>query len=101
MMKAIVRYYELAHKAIEETAKRADRISYALLKQQTATQLTKLKNMKFQSPKVDRKELIEVYATLVAAISSISSSSRSRSISSKNRSPILCDNSGFCTPTTT
>lgn len=65
MMKAIVRYYELAQKAIEETAKRADRISYAFLKQHTGTQLTKLKNMKFQNPKVDRKELVEVFANLV------------------------------------
>ena len=58
MMKAIVRYYEMAHKAIEETAKRPDRINWAFLKTQTAPQLTKLKNMKFQSPKVDRKELV-------------------------------------------
>ena len=71
MMKAIVSYYELAHKAIEETAKRADRISFALLKQQTGTQLTKLKNMKFQNPKVDRKELVEVYANLVDEISTV------------------------------
>ena len=55
MMKGIVKYYELAHKAIEETAKRPDRINWAFLKTHTAPQLTKLKNMKFQSPKVDRK----------------------------------------------
>jgi vacuolar-type H+-ATPase catalytic subunit A/Vma1 len=71
MMKCIVRYYELAHKAIEETAKRADRISFALLKQQTGVQLTKLKNMKFQDPKVDRKELVEVYARLIDEITTV------------------------------
>jgi len=65
MMKAIVRYYEYAHKAIEETAKRPDRINFAFLKTQTATQLTKLKNMKFQNPRVDRKEIVEVFANLV------------------------------------
>ena len=71
MMKCIVKYYELAHKAIEETAKRADRISFALLKQQTGTQLNKLKNMKFKSPKVDRKELVEYYANMVDEISTV------------------------------
>ena len=70
-MKAIVRYYELAHKAIEETSKRADRINFAFLKSQTATQLTKLKNMKFQSPKVDKKELVEVFANLVDEITTV------------------------------
>ncbi len=70
-MKAIVRYYELAHKAIEETSKRADRINFAILKSQTATQLTKLKNMKFQSPKVDKKELVEVFANLVDEITTV------------------------------
>ena len=71
MMKAIVKYYELAHKAIEQTAKRADRISFALLRQQTGAQLTKLKNMKFQNPKVDRKELIEVFANLCDEITTV------------------------------
>ena len=47
MMKAIVRYYELAQKAIIETSKRADRINFAFLKSQTAIQLKKLKDMKF------------------------------------------------------
>ena len=68
MMKAIVRYYELAQKAIVETSKRPDRINFAFLKSQTAPQLNKLKNMKFQDPKVDRKELVEIYANLVDEI---------------------------------
>lgn len=71
MMKAIVRYYELARRAIEETAKRPDRINFAFLKSQTAPQLTKLKNMKFQNPKVDRKELVEVFANLVDEIGTV------------------------------
>lgn len=71
MMKAIVRYYELAQRAIVETAKRPDRINFAFLKSQTATQLNKLKQMKFQSPKVDKKELVEVFANLVDEITSV------------------------------
>ena len=71
MMKAIVRYYELAQKAIIETSKRADRINFAFLKSQTAPQLNKLKNMKFQNPKVDRKELKEIYDSLVDEISTV------------------------------
>ena len=63
-MKCIVRYYEYALKAIIETSKRADRINYAFLKSQTSTQLNKLKNMKFQDPKVDKKELTEIFANL-------------------------------------
>ena len=58
MMKAIVRYYDLAQNAIVETSKRADRITYTFLKSQTATQLNKLKQMKFQDPKVDKKQLV-------------------------------------------
>mgnify|MGYP000880052805 CR=1 FL=1 len=70
MMKAIVRYYEYAHRAITET-KGQDRINFAFLKSQTATQLTKLKNMKFQDPKVDRKEMVEVFANLVDEITTV------------------------------
>jgi len=57
MMKAIVSYYELAKKVIMETAtaKRSDSINFASLKSQTSTQLNKLKQMKFQNPRVDRK----------------------------------------------
>jgi len=58
MMKAIVRYYELAQRAIVETSKRPDRINFAFLKTQTSKQLNKLKEMKFQDPKVDRKEMV-------------------------------------------
>jgi hypothetical protein len=57
-MKAIVRYYELAQRAIVETSKRPDRINFAFLKTQTSKQLNKLKEMKFQDPKVDRKEMV-------------------------------------------
>ena len=65
MMKAIVRYYELAQRAIIETAKRPDRINYAFLKSQTGTQLNKLKQMKFQDPRVDKKQLVESFVNLV------------------------------------
>ncbi len=70
-MKAIVRYYELAQRAIVETAKRPDRINFAFLKSQTATQLNSLKQMKFQDPKVDRKELVEIFANLVDQITTV------------------------------
>ena len=71
MMKAIVRYYELAQRAIIETAKRADRINFAFLKSQTGVQLNKLKQMKFQDPKVDRKQLTEIFNNLVDEITTV------------------------------
>jgi len=57
MMKCIVHYYELAKKAIYETAKRPDRINYAFLKSQTSAQMNKLKQMKFEDPKGSRQEI--------------------------------------------
>jgi V-type H+-transporting ATPase subunit A len=57
MMKCIVHYFELAKKAIYETAKRPDRINYAFLKSQTSAQMNKLKQMKFEDPKGSRQEI--------------------------------------------
>ena len=73
MMKAIVRYYELAHKAIVQTSKKQgqDRITFANLKQSTSAQLNKLKNMKFENPRVDKKVLVEIFAKLVDEITSV------------------------------
>lgn len=71
MMKAIVRYYDLAQRAIVETAKRPDRINYAFLKSQTSVQLNKLRQMKFQDPKVDRKQLTEIFNNLVDEITTV------------------------------
>jgi vacuolar-type H+-ATPase catalytic subunit A/Vma1 len=71
MMKAIVTYYDLAHKAIEETAKRQDRINFAFLKSQTAPQLHKLKQMKFQDPKVDKRQLTEIFSNLCDEITTV------------------------------
>uniref|UniRef100_A0A1J3D9W2 H(+)-transporting two-sector ATPase n=2 Tax=Noccaea caerulescens TaxID=107243 RepID=A0A1J3D9W2_NOCCA len=71
MMKAIVRYYELAQRAIVETSKRPDRINFAFLKSQTGVQLNKLKQMKFQDPKVDRKQLTEIFNNLVDEITTV------------------------------
>lgn len=50
MMKCIILYYELAKKAIVETSRKADRISYAFLKTETSKQLHQLTQMKFQDP---------------------------------------------------
>lgn len=57
MMKCIVHYYEMGIKAIREPSKKEDKISYALLKNQTIAQANKLKQMKFQDPKQTKQEL--------------------------------------------
>lgn len=57
MMKCIVTYYELATKAIVETSKKADKITYSFLKNETQSQFTQLKNMKFQIPTQSKQEL--------------------------------------------
>ncbi len=64
-MKCIVLYYELAKKAIFETAKRPDRINYAFLKSQTSAQMNKLKQMKFENPKQSRNELGAYFAEFI------------------------------------
>ncbi len=56
-MKCIVTYYELATKAIVETSKKADKITYGYLKNETQSQFNQLKNMKFQSPNQSKQEL--------------------------------------------
>lgn len=55
MMRCIVHYYEMGIKAIKEPSKKEDRISYALLKNQTSAQFNKLSQMKFQNPKLPRQ----------------------------------------------
>lgn len=57
MMKCIITYFELAKKAIVETSRKADRISYAFLKTETSKQLNQLKQMKFQTPKQSKQDL--------------------------------------------
>lgn len=57
MMRCIVHYYEMGIKAIKEPSKKEDRISYALLKNQTSAQFNKLSQMKFQNPKQTRQEI--------------------------------------------
>ena len=71
MMKAIVKYYEQAQKAIIGTAKRPDRINFAFLKSQTATHLNKLKQMKFQKPNIDSKQMVQIFASLVDEIGTV------------------------------
>lgn len=51
MMRCIIHYYEMGLKAINERSKKEDKISYALLKNQTGAQFNKLKQMKFQHPR--------------------------------------------------
>lgn len=70
-MRCIIHYFELAQRAIVETSKRADRINFAFLKSQTATQLNKLRQMKFQDPKVDKKEMTAVFVNLTDEISTV------------------------------
>lgn len=71
MMKAIVRYYEYAHKALTENQSGHDKITYSYLRSQTQAQLKALKDMKFIDPKKDRKVLVEQFATLVERITTV------------------------------
>lgn len=65
MMKCIVHYYELGLKAIKEPSKKEDRISYALLKNQTAAQLNKLGQMKFENPRQSKQEIQAYFGEFV------------------------------------
>jgi len=67
MMKAIVRYYELAQRIIADSRK-GDGINFAFLKSQTGAQLNRLKLMKFQDPRADEKQLAEFFSNLVEEI---------------------------------
>ena len=57
MMRCIIQYYEQGLKAINERSKKEDKISYALLKNQTGAQMAKLKKMKFEDPRGSKQEL--------------------------------------------
>lgn len=41
------------------------------MKSQTGVQLNKLKQMKFQDPRVDKKQLVEIFANLVDEITTV------------------------------
>lgn len=73
MMKCIITYYELAKKAIIETSRKADRISYAFLKTETSKQLHELTQMKFQDPepKEGKQKLLEYFRNLKEEITII------------------------------
>lgn len=66
MMKCIITYYELAKKAIVETSRKTDRISYAFLKTETSKQMHQLTQMKFENPepKEGKQKLIEHFRNL-------------------------------------
>ena len=68
MMKCIIHYFELAKKAIVETSRKADRISYAFLKNETSKQMSQLKQMKFQDPRQPKQDLNNFFRALVEEI---------------------------------
>jgi V-type H+-transporting ATPase subunit A len=68
MMKCIVTYYELATKAIVETSKKADKITYSYLKLQTNNQFNKLKDMKFLVPTLSKQEITNYFRTFLEEI---------------------------------
>lgn len=68
MMKCIVLYFELAKKAIVETSRKADRISYAFLKNETSKQMSALKQMKFQDPRQPKQDLNNFFRSLADEI---------------------------------
>lgn len=68
MMKCIVHYYENGLKAIKEPSKKEDRISFALLKNQTSAQFNKLKDMKFENPKQSKQEIKAYFEKFVEEI---------------------------------
>lgn len=68
MMKCIVHYYENGLRAIKEPSKKEDRISFALLKNQTSAQFNKLKDMKFENPKQSKQEIKAYFERFVEEI---------------------------------
>lgn len=68
MMRCIIHYYEMGLKAINERSKKEDKISYALMKNQTAPQMNKLKQMKFQIPTQSQQILNGYFAEFVDEI---------------------------------
>lgn len=69
-MRCIIHYYEQGLKAINERSKKEDKISYALLKNQTGAQMAKLKKMKFEDPRGSKQELQGYFTDFVDEISS-------------------------------
>lgn len=67
-MKCIVHYYENGLRAIKEPSKKEDRISFALLKNQTSAQFNKLKDMKFENPKQSKQEIKAYFERFVEEI---------------------------------
>ena len=68
MMKCIITYFELAKKAIVETSRKADKITYAFLKAETSKQMSQLKQMKFQLPRQSKQDLNNFFRTLLDEI---------------------------------
>lgn len=71
MMKCIITYFELAKKAIVETSRKADKITYAFLKTETSKQMNQLKQMKFQLPNQSKQELTNFFKTLLNEIEDV------------------------------
>lgn len=67
-MKCIITYFELAKKAIVETSRKADKITYAFLKTETAKQMSQLKQMKFQIPTQSKQDLTNYFKSLLDEI---------------------------------
>jgi len=64
MMKNFVLFYNLAQKAIEDTASTDDKITWVKIKNAMDGLLTKLSQMKFQDPNNGEQKIKEFYAAL-------------------------------------
>ena len=67
-MKCIITYFELAKKAIVETSRKTDKITYAFLKTETSKQMNQLKQMKFQIPTQSKQDLTNYFKSLLDEI---------------------------------
>lgn len=55
-MRSIINYYDLAKKAIMESSGDS-KISFAIIENQTYTQLNELSKLKFLDPKIERQDM--------------------------------------------
>lgn len=68
MMKCIVRFFENAKRAINESIKSEKKISWAIISNSVEKQLLELSQMKFKDPRISQADMIKYFTDLADAI---------------------------------
>ena len=68
MMKAIVKFFENAKRAINESLKSERKISWAIINNSIEKQLLELSQMKFKDPKIPQEEMMRYFTDLYEQI---------------------------------